>query len=141
MNPEIARRHPRGLLDTNLLIINAAPERSRLPDEVLVSAISVAELAAGIHADIDPLVRSERVRTLQRVEGTFDPLPFDIHAARAFGQVSAAVRAIGRSPRSRIADQMIAAIAVAHQLPLYTTNAGDFAGLDGLLTVVAVPRP
>ena len=49
--------------------------------------------------------------------------------------------AAGRQPRRRIADLMIASIAVANQLALYTTNPGDFVGLDDLGTIVAVPRP
>jgi len=36
---------------------------------------------------------------------------------------------------------MIAAKAIAADLPLYTTNPGDFAGLGHLVTVVPVTRP
>ncbi len=78
---------------------------------------------------------------LQHTEATFDPLPFDAEAARTYGMVCAAVLAAGRTPRRRVAGLMIAAIAVANRLPLYTTNPGDFVGLDQLVTVVAVPRP
>jgi len=35
---------------------------------------------------------------------------------------------------------MIAAIAIANGLPLFTCNPDDFAGIDGL-SVVAVPHP
>jgi hypothetical protein len=78
---------------------------------------------------------------LQRAESEFDPLPFDAEAARAFGRVAAAVLAAGRKPRARTADLMIASVAIANRLPLYTTNPDDFAGLDTLVTVVAVPLP
>ncbi|MFD0747489.1 hypothetical protein ACFQ1L_41010 [Phytohabitans flavus] len=78
---------------------------------------------------------------MQHAESTFDPLPFDADAARAFGRVAAAVLAAGRKPRRRIADLMIASIAAVNDLPLYTTNPDDFAGLDGLLDVVAVRPP
>jgi predicted nucleic acid-binding protein len=36
---------------------------------------------------------------------------------------------------------MIAAVAVAQDLALYTANPDDFAGLDELLTIVPVTRP
>jgi predicted nucleic acid-binding protein len=78
---------------------------------------------------------------LQRAENEFDPIPFDAEAARAFGRVTAAVQEIGRTPRRRVADLMIAAVATAHGLPLYTTNPDDFAGVDEILDVVAVRRP
>jgi predicted nucleic acid-binding protein len=78
---------------------------------------------------------------LQHVEATFEPLPFDAAAARAYGSLSAAVLAAGRKPRRRLADLMTASIATVHGLALYTTNPDDFAGLGDLLSVVAVPRP
>jgi hypothetical protein len=53
----------------------------------------------------------------------------------------AAVVAAGRKPRRRSVDLMIAATAIAAELPLYTANPGDFAGLDHLVTVVPVTRP
>jgi beta-glucosidase len=54
---------------------------------------------------------------------------------------TAAVIAAGRTPRRGIADLMIAAIAIAEDLPLYTTNPDDFTGLEHLLTIVPVTRP
>lgn len=85
--------------------------------------------------------RARRVAVLQRAESELDPLPFDAEAARSFGRVSAAVTTVGRSARSRTADLMIAAVAMSNDLPLYTTNPNDFAGLAGLLTVVPVALP
>jgi predicted nucleic acid-binding protein len=55
--------------------------------------------------------------------------------------VSAAVLASGRKPRRRLADLMIASIAIVNRIPLYTTNPDDFLGLDRLLTVLVVERP
>jgi predicted nucleic acid-binding protein len=85
----------------------------------------------------------ERARRLdlQRAEAEFDPLPFDAEAGRAFGRISAAVPAAGRRPRGRIPDLMIASVAVANGLPLFTTNPNDFDALGDLLTVVPVTRP
>jgi predicted nucleic acid-binding protein len=121
-----------------------------LPAEVAISAITLAELSAGPHEvrrneeqdDYDEHAeRARRLDVLQRAESEFDPIPFDAEAARIYGRVTAAVIAAGRKPRRRVTDLMIASIAVAVDLPLYTTNPGDFSGLDDLLTVVPVTRP
>jgi predicted nucleic acid-binding protein len=138
--------HSRGLLDTNILILWARIDGDRLPAEVAISAVTLAELAAGVQSVTgdDAGARAERARrtdVLQRAESQFDPIPFDAEAARAFGRVVAAVRSIGRAPRRRAADLMIAATAAVHGLPLYTTNPDGFAGLETLITVVPVPRP
>lgn len=83
--------------------------------------------------------RARRQDRLQRVESTFDPLPFDAPCARAYGRIYAAVSARGRKARgARAVDLLIAAVALANELPLYTRDPEDFAGLDGLVTVVAV---
>jgi predicted nucleic acid-binding protein len=104
-----------------------------------VSAITLAELAAGPHATADPAERARRQDRLQRAEVTFEPLPVDGAVARAYGRVYAAVVAAGRKARGRRAlDLLIAATAVAAGLPLYTRNPEDFAALDGLLEVVPV---
>jgi predicted nucleic acid-binding protein len=115
-----------------------------------ISAITLAELSAGPHevrrndeqSDYDEHAeRARRLDVLQRAESEFDPIPFDAEAARIYGRVAAAVIAAGPKPRRRAADLMIASIAIAAELALYTTNPGDFSGLDELLTVVPVTRP
>jgi predicted nucleic acid-binding protein len=131
----------RGLIDTNIVIHLAALNLVELPDEMVISAVTLAELSAGPHHTDDAAERARRTSVLQHTEATFDPLPFDAEAARAFGLVSAAVLTAGRKPRRRLADLMIASVAVVNRLPLYTTNPDDFAGLEKLLTVVAVRRP
>jgi predicted nucleic acid-binding protein len=131
----------RGLIDTNIVIHLPALEPAQLPDEMVISAVTLAELSAGPHHTSDPAERARRMSVLQHAEATFEPLPFDSAAARVFGAVSAAVLASGRKPRRRLADLMIASIAAANSLPLYTTNPEDFRGLDEVATVVAVKRP
>ena len=112
---------------------------SRLPIEVAVSAITMAELAAGPHATADADVRGRRQDRLQRAEAAFDPLPFDGDAARAYGRIFSAVVAAGRKSRgARAVDLLIAATALAAELPLYTRNGADFAGLDGLVDIHVV---
>lgn len=130
--------HARGLLDTSVIIGQLDPAADWLPGESVISSLTLAELAAGPHATDDPHERSARQYRLQQVESAFDPLPFDANAARAYGSVYAAVRAIGRQPRRRAVDLQIAAVALANGLPLYTRNANDLVGLEELLTVVAV---
>ncbi len=133
------RRHRRGLIDTSVVIDLAAIDPAELPAEIAVSAITMAELAAGPHATDDPAERARRQELLQRAEATFDPLPVDAAVARAYGRVYAAVRAKGRKARGRRAvDLLIAASAVAADLPLYTRNPGDFEGLATVLEIVAV---
>ena len=85
--------------------------------------------------------RARRADVLSRAENEFDPIAFETEAARAFGRISAAVQARGRTPRRRIADLMIASTAAASGLPLYTTNPDDFDGLDGIVEVMPVRRP
>lgn len=110
-----------------------------LPVEVAVSAVSMAELAAGPHATGDTDERARRQDRLQRAEAAFDPLPFDNDAARAYGRVFAAVVGAGRKARgARAVDLLIAAAALSANLPLYTRNGDDFRGLHGLIDVVVV---
>ena len=88
----------------------------------------------------DEVERAARLAHLQQAEADFDALPFDADAARAFGQVAAALRRSGRKTAARAYDAMIAAVAIANDLPLYSCNPDDFAGIDGLV-VVPVPHP
>ena len=132
-------RHARGLVDTSVLIDLDVVDPDHLPRELAVSAISMAELAAGPHATSDADERARRQDRLQRTEATFDPLPVDGDVARAYGRVYAAVAATGRRARGRRAtDLLIAATALAADLPLYTRNPADFAGLSDLLDIVAI---
>ena len=110
-----------------------------LPLELAVSAVTMAELAAGPHATSDPEERARRQDRLQRAEVTFEPVPVDGAVARAYGRVYAAVSAAGRKARGKRAlDLLIASTAVAAGLPLYTRNADDFEALADLLQVVPV---
>lgn len=137
----MSTRHLRGLADTNILIHLERLSAGDLPADLLTSAITLAELSAGLHQTDDPAERGRRIARLQRVEAIFEPLPFDAEAARQYGAIVAGVVGAHRKPRRREADLMIAAVAAAHRLPLYTTNPDDFLGAEGTVTVVAVPRP
>lgn len=131
---------PRALLDTSVVIDLDVLPADELPEEIAVSTLTLAELAAGPHATDDPTERAKRQDRLQRIETLVDPLPFDVHAARAYGRVYAATRGASRKARgSRAVDLMIAAVALAHNLPLLTRNPEDFSHLASSgLQVVAV---
>jgi predicted nucleic acid-binding protein len=132
-------RHPRGLLDTSVVIDLERTRPEDLPVELAVSAITMAELASGPEATSDPQERARRIALLQHAEDTFDQLPFDISAARIYGRIYAAVIAAGRTARGRRSmDLLIAATALSNKLPLYTHNVDDFTGLQGLVEIVAV---
>ena len=133
------RHHARGLIDTSVVIDLDLIGPGKLPVELAVSVVTMAELAAGPHATTDPAERARRQDRLQRAEATFEPLPVDAAVARAYGRVYAAVGAIGRKARGRRAvDLLIAATAVAANLPLYTRNPDDFTGLSEMLEIVSV---
>ena len=133
------QREPRGLLDTSVVIDLDKLDEYVLPVEVAISSITLAELAAGPHATVDPDERGRRQDRLQRAEAVFDPLPFDADAARAYGRVFATVMAAGQNARGRRAvDLLMAAAALSAELPLYTRNGADFRALDGLVEVVEV---
>lgn len=128
---------PRGLLDTSAVIDLADLVVDLLPAECLISAITLAELSVGALVATNARQRGARQAHLQQAEADFDPLPFDSACARAFGRVAASLRQSGRKTQARAYDALIAATAVAHDLPVITRNPDDFAGIDGL-TVRAV---
>ncbi len=128
-----------GLLDTSVVIDWHDPAvADALPEQLAISAITAAELAAGPHLAATVPEGAKRQARLQEVEAKLEPLPFDGATARSYGLVIAAVANEGRKPRSRVADLLIAATAHANSLDLYTRNGGDFAGLDDLIQVVVI---
>lgn len=140
--PHVRERRPRGILDTSVVIDLERIDPRDLPVEFAVSAVTLAELAAGPHATSDAAERARRQDRLQRAEATLDPLPLDGAVARAYGRVYAAVSAAGRKARGRRAfDLLIAATALASDLPLYTRNPQDFGELAGLIEIVTVDAP
>lgn len=131
----------RGILDTStVILLQRLEDPSALPEEPLVSAVTLAELAVGPLVAADESETATRQAHLQQAEADFSPLPFDADAARAFGRVASSLRRSGRKATARTYDAMIAATALANALPVYTCNPDDFAGIDDL-DVVPVPVP
>lgn len=131
----------RGLLDTStVILLGRVEDPGLLPDECVVSSITLAELSAGPLVATTAHERAARQAHLQQAEADFEVLPFDAAAARAFGLVSAALRGNGRKPAARAYDALIAATAIAHGIPVYTCNPADFAGIDGLVVrTISIP--
>ena len=128
-----------GLLDTSVVIDWHDPTVVRaLPDEMAISAITAAELAAGPHLASTVGEAAKRQARLQEVEAKLEPIQFDGAAARSYGLVVAAVVRQGRKPRSRFADMLIAATAHANGLDLYTRNGDDFLGIEHLVHVIDI---
>jgi predicted nucleic acid-binding protein len=129
----------RGLIDTSIVIALDRIAPGLLPDELAIAAVTLAELAAGPHATNDLGERARRQERLQRTEATFDAIAFDVDCARAYGRVYAQTLAAGRKARGRRAvDLLIAATALAVNLPLYSANPVDFAGLEMLIDLQAI---
>jgi len=132
---------PRGILDTStLILLGRLTETAPLPTEPQITAVSLAELSVGPLVATTDHERAARQAHLQQAEADFEPLPFDAHAARAFGRVAAHLRAAGQKPAARAYDAMIAAIAISNDLPLHTCNPRDFTAIEDL-DLIAVPHP
>lgn len=127
-----------------MILLPHVTDPAVLPAEPMITAVTLAELSVGPLVASSDEERAARQAHVQQAEADFDPLPFDAQAARAFGRVAASLRRAGRTPRARAYDAMIAATALAHDLPVYTCNPDDFSGIDGLHVVtvsVHVPPP
>jgi tRNA(fMet)-specific endonuclease VapC len=131
----------RGMLDTSTVILLGRLEDPQdLPQDCVVSAITLAELSVGPHVARTAKERAARQAHLQQAESDFETVPFNGEAARAFGRVAASLRSAGRKPAARAYDALIAAAAIAEDIPLFTCNPGDFAGIEGL-DLHTVPHP
>jgi len=127
-----------GLLDTCVVIDLPQYDPEDLPDVAHVSAITMAELSYGVALAKSPVDVATRSQVFANTKAWITPLPFDGAAAERYGELAALILTAGRHPRPRRLDLMIAAIAVVRQLPLYTSNADDFSGLESVLEIVPV---
>lgn len=134
----MADRHGSGVLDTCTYIDLDQLDAAALPSVPEITAITMAELHQGVAMARNAAVRAARAEKLGIAIVDFDPLPFDGDAATRYGSLVALTLEARRDPKPRRLDLMIAAIASSRGLPLYTRNIDDFAGLDDMVTVVAV---
>lgn len=135
-------RTGRGLLDTSVVILlpRIGDGSMQLPEGATIASLTLAELCVGPVVAPDPEVAALRAAEVDFALSSFPTIPFDVAAAKAYGHVVGSLRAAGRKPASRTTDALIAAVALANGLALYTCNPGDFAFIDGL-DVVPVPHP
>lgn len=129
----------RGLLDTNVFIAQESGrqlELDALPDQSYVSVVTLAELEAGVLAAHDTETRHRRLATVQAVAALV-PLTVDAAAASHWARLRVLLHENGR--RLNVNDLWIAAVALAHDLPIVSQDA-DFDVLAelGLITVVRV---
>jgi hypothetical protein len=126
------------VLDTCTYIDLGQIAAESLPEIPELTSITLAELHQGVALARDEQSRAARVEKLAAAVRDFEPLPFDGDAAARYGTLVALTAAAGRNPRPRRMDLLIAAVASAWGLPLYTGNAADFQGLENAVTVIAV---
>lgn len=134
----VAERRERGLLDTCVVIDLPDIDAGRLPLEMAIPSVVLAELAQGVAMAKDPVDTLARAQRLADAEADFDAIPFTREAARRYGTLVALTIKAKRDPRLRRMDLMIAATAAAEGLPLYTRNPDDFKGLEQGVEVVPV---
>jgi hypothetical protein len=125
----------RGILDTSVLV---ADDVVPIPGELAISIASIAELKLGILVANNDKTRATRLSRLSSIERRFDPLPIDEAVVDSYAQLAARVVAVGRQPRARVMDLLIAATAHAHDATIYTRNAADLAGLEDLVTIASI---
>ena len=126
----------RGLLDTSVVVsLGGLTDVDSLPARCFVSAVTLAELSVGPLVAKTDRERIARQSVLQQAEADFHALPFDDRAARAFGRVAAELRASRRKTTARACEALIAATAVANDLPVFTRNVDDFSGIASLTVV------
>lgn len=128
-------RVSRGILDTSVLI---ATDVAPIPGELAISVASLAELQFGVLVASDDRIRGLRLGRLSAIQRRFDALPIDEAVADSYAQLAARVVQVGRQPRGRVMDLLIAATAHAHNAAVYTRNPNDLIGLDDLITITAV---
>jgi predicted nucleic acid-binding protein len=125
----------RGILDTSVVI---AADVGPIEGELAISAATLAELHYGVLVARDRTIRAERLRRLSLLHRRFEALPVDEAVAASYGRLAAAVVDVGRRPRGRVMDLLIAATAHAHSARLYTRDVDDLGGLADLVEVVPV---
>lgn len=129
----------RGLLDTSVFIareIGRPLEKQLLPDELAVSAVTVAELHVGVLSATDVDTRARRLATLESIADV-EVLVADEAVAASWAWLRVHLATAER--RLNVNDLWVAATALAHRIPVVTQD-DDFGPVEGVggLEVVLV---
>ncbi|TFC19246.1 type II toxin-antitoxin system VapC family toxin [Cryobacterium algoritolerans] len=119
------------MIDTSVFVgleTNRLRSIEILPIEQFVSAVTLGELLAGVHAATDADSRASRLLTLETVS-VAQVLNVDGEVAAHWARLRQKLRENGR--RINVNELWIAATALAHHLPVFTQDA-DFAVLADL---------
>ena len=114
-----------GLIDTSVVIASESGrgvDLDRMPDQLYVSVITIAELQAGVLVANDTATRARRLATLDSL-AFLEPLHVDVTAAAEWAYLRA--RLAEEKRRVNVNDTWIAAIAAANELPVVTQD-GDY---------------
>jgi predicted nucleic acid-binding protein len=129
----------RGLLDTSVFIARESGrelEVDALPDEGYVCVVTVGELHAGVLATDDIETRARRFHTARQA-AELVALPVGSSAALHWGRLRAHLAEADR--RVNVNDLWIAAVALAHEMPVVTQDRNfDALAELGLLEVIRV---
>ena len=127
----------RAVVDTSVLIASESGrpvDESGLPEDPVVSVVTLAELQAGVLAAPDSEARARRLATLDRY-ALIEVLDVTEAVATEWARLRVHLAEHGR--RLNVNDLWIAASAVAHRLPIVTQD-DHFDPLDGVRGLVVV---
>ncbi len=129
----------RGLLDTSVFVareVERPLDEELLPEELAVSAVTVAELHVGVLAATDLDIRARRLATLESL-ADIEVLVVDEAVAASWALLRVHLATAER--RLNVNDLWIAATALAHGIPVVSQDE-DFGPVEGVggLEVVRV---
>ncbi len=102
-------------------------------DDLLISAMTVSELLAGVYRSSDSVSGVIRQTFVESVLRTFPILPFNAGVARVQAAIWSDMTMAGQIIGAN--DLIIATTAVAHNLTVFTDNRRDFSRVPGLAVV------
>lgn len=111
-----------GLLDTSVFIATESGRSMNtdmLPDHSVISAVTLAELQAGVLSTADVDIRARRLATLETTSD-IELLPIDADVAAQWARLRVHLADIGR--RVNVNDLWIAATAAANSIPVVTQD-------------------